>query len=103
MAMITSAPITTQTALVPHLSERKNIYLFPYAVNEAEYILLDARGYVYPFKNYNSYAAAVKTILQRGNYGVLDLRDGYLLLKKGYSTPDITSALRMIDENAHTD
>jgi len=98
-----NAPVTTQTALVPHLSERKNIYLFPYAVNHAEYILLDARGYVYPFKNYNSYAAAVKTILQSGNYGVLDLQDGYLLLKKGYSAPNITPALEMIDDDAHTD
>lgn len=97
------ASITTQTALVPHLSERKDIYLFPYAVNDAEYILLDARGYVYPFKYYSSYAAAVKTILQSGNYGVVDLQDGYILLKKGYSTPDIGPALKMVDEDAHTD
>ena len=97
------ASITTQTALVPHLSERKDIYLFPYAVNDAEYILLDARGYVYPFKYYSSYAAAVNTILQSGNYGVVDLQDGYILLKKGCSTPDIRPALKMVDEDAHTD
>ncbi len=104
MAEIPSnASVTTQTALVPHLSERKNIYLFPYAVNYAEYILLDARGYVYPFKNYSSYAASVKTILQDGNYGVVNLQDGYLLLKKGYSAPDISPALEMIDDDAHTD
>lgn len=97
------ASVTTQTALAPHLSERKAIYLFPYAVNDAEYILLDAKGYYYPFPDYRSYAATVKTILQSGNYGVVDLQDGYLLLKRGYSTPDITPALKMIEEDAHTD
>jgi hypothetical protein len=41
--------------------------------------------------------------LQSGNYGVLDLNDGYLLLKRGYWTPDMTPALKMIDEDAHND
>lgn len=98
-----AASVTTQTALVPHLSQRKGIYLFPYAVNDAEYILLDAKGYLYPFKDYSSYAATVKTILQRGNYGIVDMQDGYLLLKQGYASSDITPALKMIDKDAHTD
>ncbi|MFL5663865.1 MAG: DUF2079 domain-containing protein [Ktedonobacteraceae bacterium] len=96
------ASVTTQTALVPHLSHRKDIYLFPYAVNHAEYILLDAKGYFYPFKDYSRYAATVKTILQSSHYGVVDMQDGYLLLKLGYSTPNITPALKMIDEDEHT-
>ena len=99
----TDASVTTQTALVPHLSERKAIYLFPYAVGDAEYILLDAEGYVYPFKDYPSYAAMVKAILQSGHYGLVDMQDGYLLLKKGVVTPDLTPALQMIDDDAHTD
>ncbi|MBO0781063.1 MAG: DUF2079 domain-containing protein [Ktedonobacteraceae bacterium] len=97
------ASISTQTTLVPHLSQRQSIYLFPYAVGHADYILLDASGYVYPFKDYGSYSAGAKAVLQRGDYGVVDLQDGYLLLKRGYPVSDITPALQMIDKHKHTD
>lgn len=96
-----NASVSTQTALVPHLSQRQSIYLFPYAIGHADYILLDASGYTYPFKYYKDYAAAVKAILQRGDYGVVDLQDRYLLLKRGYPPSDITPALQMIDKNAY--
>ncbi|HET9921689.1 MAG TPA: DUF2079 domain-containing protein [Ktedonobacteraceae bacterium] len=95
--------VSTQTNLVPHLSERKGIYLFPYAVGHVDYILLDATSYPYPFKDYNAYAAAAKATLQRGDYGIVDMGDGYLLLKRGYPLSDITPALQMIDKDAHTD
>ena len=95
------ASVSTQTALVPHLSQRQSIYLFPYAIGHADYILLDASGYTYPFKDYKDYAATVKTILQHGDYGVVDMEDRYLLLKRGYPPSDITPALQMIDEDAY--
>lgn len=95
------ASVSTQTALVPHLSQRQSIYLFPYAIGHADYILLDASGYTYPFKDYKDYAATVKTILQHGDYGVVDMEDRYLLLKRGYPPSDITPALHMIDEDAY--
>jgi uncharacterized membrane protein len=98
-----TASVTTQTALVPHLSERESIYLFPYGAGYAEYILLDAPGYYYPFQNYDDYAHEVKAILLGGAYGVVDMQDGYLLLKKGYSTAANQSALQMIDMYRHTD
>jgi uncharacterized membrane protein len=94
------ASVSTQTSLVPHLSHRQSIYLFPYAVDDADYILLDASGYTYPFKTYRDYATKVKAILVSGNYGVMDLEDRYLLLKRGYPPSDITPALQMIDEDA---
>ncbi|HET8912524.1 MAG TPA: DUF2079 domain-containing protein, partial [Ktedonobacteraceae bacterium] len=50
------ASVATQTSLVPHLSERKSIYLFPYATGNTDYILLDASGYIYPFRNYAGFA-----------------------------------------------
>jgi uncharacterized membrane protein len=97
------ASVSTQTALVPHLSERQYIYLFPYAVGHADYILLDTTGYVYPFKDYDDYAVSAKGILQNGDYGIVDMGNGYLLLKRGYpmSDIDITAAVHMIDEDAH--
>jgi uncharacterized membrane protein len=97
------ASVSTQNPLAPHLSQRQSIYLFPYAVDHADYILLDATANIYPFKAYGDYAARAKKILRTGNYGVVDMQDGYLLLKRGYPLLDATPALRMIDESAHTD
>jgi uncharacterized membrane protein len=96
-----NATVSTQTSLVPHLSQRQSIYLFPYADDHADYILLDATGYTYPFKNYDDFAATVKTILRKGDYGVIDMRDGYILLKRGYPPLNITPALQMIDDDDH--
>ncbi len=95
------ASVSAQTTLVPHLSERQYIYLFPYAVNHADYIFLDARAYTYPFKDYEAYATSVKSILRQGNYGILDMDDSYLLLKRGYPQSDIAPAIKMIDNDAN--
>lgn len=95
-----NASVSAQATLVPHLSERQYIYLFPYAVNHADYIFLDASAYTYPFKDYNTYASSVKSILQQGNYGIIDMDDSYLLLKHGYQQSDIVPAIKMIDNDA---
>ncbi len=97
----TDASVSAQTTLVPHLSERQYIYLFPYAVDHADYIFLDASAYTYPFKDYDAYATSVKGILQQGNYGILDMDDSYLLLKRGYPQSDIAPAIQMIDNAAN--
>ncbi|HLI07694.1 MAG TPA: DUF2079 domain-containing protein [Ktedonobacteraceae bacterium] len=94
------ASVSAQTTLVPHLSERQYIYLFPYGVGHADYIFLDASNYTYPFKDYDDYATTVKGILQQGNYGIKDMDDGYLLLKQGYPQSDIAPAIKMIDDDA---
>jgi len=91
------ASVSAQTTLVPHLSQRKFIYLFPYADNDADYILLDATSYTYPFHYYKDYASTVKAILEQGNYGVVDMLDGYLLLQRGRPPTDISPAIHMID------
>jgi len=98
-----NASLSTQTALAPHLSQRRRIYLFPYAVNHADYILLDTTSYTYPFKHYRDYATVVKTILLRGDYGIVDMRDGYLLLRQGHPPSKITPALHMIDADGDRD
>ncbi len=94
------ASVSAQATLVPHLSERQYIYLFPYGVGHADYIFLDAKAYTYPFKGYQNYAASVKSILQQGNYGILDMDNSYLLLKRGYPQSDIAPAIQMIDNDA---
>ena len=96
-----TASVITQTELGPHLSERREIYLFPYAVDHADYILLDTTGFFYPYANYNAFASKAKSIIEDDTYGVVDMDDGYLLLKRGFPAHNVTQALQMIDKNAH--
>ena len=77
-----TASLSAQSHLVPHLSHRFNIFLFPYAVNHADYIFLDVSGNIYPMLPFD-YIREVKNILLGGNYGVVAAQDGYLLLKRG--------------------
>ena len=96
------ASVTTQTELGPHLSERQEIYLFPYGVGHAEYIFLDASGFFYPYKNYDAFASEARSIIQSGTYGVVDMDDGYLLLEKGSPPQNVAQALQMITDHAHS-
>jgi Predicted membrane protein (DUF2079) len=85
-----SASVSAQSSLVPHISERKSIYLFPYQDNSSDYIFLDTTSYVYPFQTSSSYINEVKTVILSGNYGVIAAQDGYLLLKRGLPAPGIS-------------
>ncbi|GAC1381894.1 MAG: hypothetical protein NVSMB33_08850 [Ktedonobacteraceae bacterium] len=77
-----SASVSAQTRLVPHVSHRMNIYLFPYADDRADYIFLDVTANTYPLYS-DQYIHEVKTVLFSGQYGIVAAQDGYLLLKKG--------------------
>ncbi len=83
------ASVSAQSALVPHLSQRKSIYLFPYAAEIADYIFLDVTGNIYPYVGSFDYIRGVKTVLLSGNYGIVAAQDGYLLLKRGLPSPGI--------------
>ena len=84
-----SASVSAQSSLVPHISERKSIYLFPYQDDNADYIFLDTTSVVYPLQSF-SYINQVKQVLLGGNYGVVAAQDGYLLLKRGLPAPRIS-------------
>src|SRR6266699_2631288 len=71
------ASVSAQSALVPHISHRTDIYLFPYADNQADYIFLDVTGDIYPFFAHD-YVTEVKKVLLSGNYGIMAAQDGYL-------------------------
>ncbi|HEU0000187.1 MAG TPA: DUF2079 domain-containing protein [Ktedonobacteraceae bacterium] len=82
-AMIpSSASVSAQSTLVPHVSQRTHIYLFPYGDTVADYIFLDMTADTYPY-NRPQYIAEVKKVQLSGNYGVDIAQDGYLLLKRG--------------------
>ena len=84
-----SASVSAQSNLVPHVSQRAHIYLFPYGDSVADYIFLDVTGYTYPY-NSPQYIVEVKKVLLSGNYGVVTAQDGYLLLKRGLTPPGIS-------------
>ncbi len=75
------ASVSAQNKLVSHLSERRFIYLFPYADHNAEYILLDTTGDLYPCDTI-CYKQAVKSVVCAGSYNVMQAQDGYVLLKR---------------------
>jgi uncharacterized membrane protein len=83
-----SASVSAQSNLVPHVSERTNIYLFPYQSDRADYIFLDVTDYTYPLYS-DQYNSDVNQILLGGNYGIVAAQDGYLLLKRGLPPPGV--------------
>jgi uncharacterized membrane protein len=84
-----TASVSAQSRLVPHLSQRLNVYMFPYADDRAAYILLDVTGDKYPYFNAQAYTREVKKVLQSGNYGILASGNGYFLLKHGLPAPGV--------------
>jgi hypothetical protein len=86
------ASVSSQSKLVPHMSQRLNIYMFPYADTQADYILLDLRGDIYPYATRQAYQHEVNRVLQSGNYRILAAQDGYLLLKHALPLIHRTSA-----------
>jgi uncharacterized membrane protein len=84
-----TASVSAQSNLVPHISERSAIYLFPYGIDRAEYIFLDIISSPYPYQA-DTYMAAVKKVLMSGQFGVVAAQDGYLLLKRGLPPPGIS-------------
>lgn len=84
-----SASVSAQDTLVPHISNRADIYLFPYGVGAADYVFLDVtRSSVYPYQA-GQYVSAVKALLLHGQYGLVAAQDGLLLLKRGLPAPGL--------------
>ncbi|EFH86328.1 Protein of unknown function DUF2079, membrane [Ktedonobacter racemifer DSM 44963] len=85
-----NASISAQTRLVPHLSQRQKIYMFPYANEQADYVLLDLQGDLYPSGGSDAYSQSAKSVLLSGKYGIVRAEDGMLLLKKGLPAPGLS-------------
>lgn len=77
------ATVSGQSDLLPHLSNRRYVYLFPYQMLQADYVLLDVTGNIYPQTDRSAYAAQVLGLLANPNEHVIAAQDGYLLLKRG--------------------
>ncbi|HEU4781768.1 MAG TPA: DUF2079 domain-containing protein [Ktedonobacterales bacterium] len=78
------ASVSAQTDLVPHLSQRRHIYLFPDHMQDADYVFLDVTGSLYPQSlAVRAYMDQAHSLLTGGRYHVVVADDGYLLLAKG--------------------
>jgi uncharacterized membrane protein len=85
-----NASVSAQTKLVPHLSHRSQIYMFPYGDEIADYVLLDTAGDVYPFYDTDDYVKEAKSVILSGHYGLVAAQDGFILLKRGLASPGIS-------------
>jgi uncharacterized membrane protein len=84
-----AASVSAQSSLVPHLSKRASVYLFPYADTQADYDFLDVTSDPYPYAPMD-YRSVVRTLLLQGHYGIVASGDGYLLLKRGLPGPGLS-------------
>ncbi len=91
------ASVSAQSSLVPHVSHRSDIYMFPYATGlyktsyQAQYVFLDVTSDLYPYIQTSSYVHDVKELMVNGAYGVVAAKDGYILLKRGLPSPGLAS------------
>ena len=84
------AAVSTTPPLHPHLAHRRQIYLYPTAAG-AEYVLLDVSG---PTDAHpNDVYAGFKSLVESGEYGILDAADGYILLERGCPAGECSQAL----------
>jgi hypothetical protein len=91
-----AASVSAQSDLVPHLSQRRLVYLFPYQDDTAEYVFLDVTGNLYPQSGApGQYAEQVQALLTSGHFHLAAARDGYLLLQRAAAgtTGEVISSL----------
>lgn len=81
------AVVSTDRIFGPHLSQRAELYLYP-SLHDAEYLVVDASYRDTPFPPRDRYDA-IQAILAGGEYGVVDGRYGFLLLRRGLDQPAI--------------
>ncbi|MCS6800734.1 MAG: DUF2079 domain-containing protein [Chloroflexota bacterium] len=75
------AAVSASTTLNPHLSQRRRLYLFP-DVADADYVVVDVTASPHPL-DYAAFHWRVTGLLNGGEWGWIEARDGYLVIKRG--------------------
>jgi uncharacterized membrane protein len=81
-----AAAVSAQNNLVPHLSQRDQIYIYPklsHVGHQAEYIVLDFNGSIAPFDTIEAYCHSVVNLLADSTYGLIGNEDGLFIFKLG--------------------
>lgn len=75
------ASLSAQSGLYPHVAHREKAYFFP-AINDADYIFLDAAGSSYPLTVEQLYTQT-QGLLDSQEFTVVAAEDGYVLMERG--------------------
>lgn len=76
--------VSAQTELVPHLSNRRFIYLYPYGAHAADYVLLDTTTYQYNADlTPDLYCNDLSAMFADPNYTLAQADDGLVLFARG--------------------
>lgn len=86
------ASVCAQENILPHLSERRRLAIFP-RTNNSDYIVLDLTGDKRPMSE-QEYRQNVRDLLSAGSYGVMNVKNDLVLLRAGHSTIDNDELLR---------
>jgi uncharacterized membrane protein len=101
-ALPPEACVVAQNALLPHLSQRECMGLFPLPMERnPDYYVLDVTGHFYPLSP-ETYPQAVRLVLERPEYGPTQIEDGYIVLGRGAGRSRVPEALRMLAEMGPT-
>jgi hypothetical protein len=93
------AAVSASSALVPRLSRRAQVYVFP-AVLDAEYVYLDLQASPGPTSAGDVYLR-IQALAAGGGWQVQNSDDGLLLLRRVPDAPPATIAVSLVD-NART-
>jgi uncharacterized membrane protein len=94
------AAVSTMSDIAPHLTARRTIYLFP-DVADAEYLLLDTdpTANYWPHEGLKARERAIRDMLpsiRSGQFGLIGLEDGVMLLRRGGDTARNDEAIRTL-------
>ena len=83
-----NASVSAMSDIVPHLSNREDIYLFP-EIYQAEFIVFDSsvEANFWPYRSIDARGEAIGTLLpylESTTYGLVTQQDGVLLLAQGF-------------------
>lgn len=81
-------PVAASSGLNPHLSQRRQISLFPEGVDQARYVALDVTAAPYPLDAPSQWWR-VQQMLAGGEWGITAARDGVLVLERGGTWRDL--------------
>jgi hypothetical protein len=98
-----NAAVTASTALVPHISRRPRVYVFP-AVLDAEYVFVDLRASPAPTSAGDVFLR-LSALLADGGWNVETADDGLLLLQRAIGAPpvDIGNLSRVVASSTTAD
>ncbi|MBC7252247.1 MAG: DUF2079 domain-containing protein, partial [Anaerolineae bacterium] len=91
------ALVCAQSDIFPHLSQRRDIYLFPF-VADAEYVIvdLDATAEKSP-SGFHTFYAQVNELLENPDFGVIAQAGGVLLFRRGADRSNLPAVHQALD------